>query len=146
VQKGSEPEYTLTRREGGWKITAPFQANVTEALVTPMSEDLAKAKADKYAAHAAKDAEEYGLDKPALRLTVVPKKEGANKDAKDRVLFVGKEAKDGGRYAKLADSDAVVVVPNKLFVAADRGAAGPARAQPDRRGPRHGREGADQGG
>lgn len=121
VQKASDPEYTLTRKEGGWKLTAPYQANVTEALVTPMSEDLARAKADKVAAHTAKEAAEYGLDKPTVRVTVVPKKDGANKEMKDRVLLIGNAVKDmSGRYAKLDDADTIYIVPDKLFNAADR--------------------------
>jgi hypothetical protein len=106
-----------------WKLTAPFQANTTETVAGPMGEELAKARADRCEAHTAKDPATYGLDKPSLRVTVVPRKEGATKDAKDRVLLVGSAVKDGkARYAKLADSDAVFVVPEKLFTAANRGA------------------------
>src|SRR5262249_21216629 len=86
--------------------------------------------------HTAKEGGKYALDKPYLRVTVIPvekkgpagddkRKDEERKDAaKERVLLVGKPAdKDGkARYAKLGDGDAVFVVGEKLVAAVDHGA------------------------
>jgi hypothetical protein len=121
------------KREGlGWRILEPFDANAMANLVGPLLAELTNLRADRYEAHTAKDLGTYGLDKPYLRLavtTTVKKEGGEGKDAKEakeekteHVLLIGKPtAKDTPtRYAKLGNSEGVVVVGGKLTTEVDR--------------------------
>jgi hypothetical protein len=129
-----EPEYRLERAGEAWKISGPFAASAAPDLVKPMIDELATLKVERYEAHTAKDLAKYGLDKPYLRVAVqsaakkegTDKKESADKDDakkhdKEHVLLVGKPVdKDGkGRYARLGDSEAILVVGEKVVTAAD---------------------------
>src|SRR5262249_23115948 len=71
--------------------------------------------------------DKYGLDKPAVSVTVVPvAKKDAKEPAKERTLLVGKSAEGEakGRYAKLADEAPVFVLDDKTATSLDRGALG----------------------
>jgi len=126
IKKGEEPEYTLQRELAAWKLTGPFDATVrkeeAEGIVAPLS----RLKAEKYAAHSLKDAKDTGLDKPQLTVTL---REAAPEDAKgkakERVLLLGNKTaqqEPPAYYAKLADSDAVFLLPDILFETVNRGA------------------------
>ncbi len=121
VKKAGEDEYRLTRKDSAWQVGGPFEASALPAIVTPMLNEVAAPRAEKYvAAKAAPDKlKEYGLDDPQLRVVVVTDKP----EAKERTLLVGKAAADPGRrYAKLAEGEAVFEVGDKLTAALDRGA------------------------
>jgi hypothetical protein len=125
VQKEGQDEYRLARKDGAWRITAPFDAAAMPAQVQPMVDQLATLKCQRYEAHTAKEEDKYGLEKPYLRLTLATaKKEGDKEEAKERVLLVGKpvEKEPAARYAKLADVEGVFVVGDALVTAVDHGA------------------------
>lgn len=136
VAKGG-PEYRLRRDNGSWKLTGPFEAPVAPAEASKLAEGLADLRAEKYVAHAAKDLAKYGLEKPYLRVTVVPEvrkeadprekqdaKGAAKKGPTTHVILVGDPTEAGAksRYAKLGDNDAVFVLAEKTIAPADRAA------------------------
>lgn len=135
AEKGAE-KFALERDGDGWKLTGPFTASVPADQVRPLTDELAKLKAEKYVAHAAANLADYGLDKPYLRLalrekpisgepktTAKDKDKEKEKEKKERVLLVGKPtAKDAkARYARLGDSEAVFILGDKAVAAIDRG-------------------------
>jgi hypothetical protein len=127
VQKEGQEEYRLAHKDGVWKVAAPFEAGAVASLVQPMVDDVAHLKAERYEAHAAKELDKYGLDKPYLRLalTLSPQKDAAGKETpRERVLHVGKPTEKDAptRFAKLADSDAIFVVGAPLVAAEDHAA------------------------
>src|SRR5262249_3786095 len=140
IQKGGQ-EYHLKHDAAAWKITGPFEAPAAPDTVKPMEDELANLRCERYAAHTAKDLAAYGLDKPHLRLAVLeeekvktpapanPAKEDKAKPAakpnvKEHTLLVGKPTdKDAKtRFAKLGDSEAIVVIGDKAVAAVDHGA------------------------
>lgn len=132
TEKGAE-KFALEREGDGWKVTGPFTATVPADLVRPLTDELAKLKAEKYVAHAATNLADYGLDKPYLRIALREKpfsgepkatgKEVKEKERKERVLLIGKPtAKDArSRYARLGDSEAIFILGDKAVAAVDRG-------------------------
>jgi hypothetical protein len=130
-QRGDDA-YRLKRDGSNWRIAEPFEAATMMNSVQPLVDEVSNLRTERYEAHAAKQLANYGLDKPYVRLVVVPaaKKEGdkdkkkeETKDAKERVLLIGKPTAAGAktRYAKLGDGEAVFVVSEKLAAAADHG-------------------------
>ncbi len=117
IQKGGQ-DYRLVNDGKTWKVRGPFAAPAQSAVVDPMVEALADLHANRYVAHEAKDAKEYGLDKPYLTVRLVPT---AKEDAEHQLL-IGKTAdKDADRFAKLAQGSAIFVVPAKTVAALDHG-------------------------
>ncbi|MBL8797013.1 MAG: DUF4340 domain-containing protein [Planctomycetia bacterium] len=126
IKKGEEPEYTLQRELAAWKLTGPFDATVRKEEAEGILAPLARLKADKFAAHHVKDVKDTGLDKPRVVVTL---REAAPEDAKDkakeRVLLLGNpvaQQEPPAYYAKLADSDAVFILPEQVFETVDRSA------------------------
>lgn len=136
-KKGSD-EYRLKRETGDWKVIEPFNAPAVSTLVQPMVDDLAALKGERFEAHAAKDLVPFGLDKPYLQVAfdaeVKETKPETDKDKKpeakpkvekkSKTLLIGKPtaADAKTRFAKLADSDAVFVVAEKVVAALDHSA------------------------
>jgi hypothetical protein len=126
IEKGA-PEYTLHKEGENWKLTGPFSADVKADAVRPLAEELGNLSAEKYVAHSAKDLTKYGLDKPYLRVTLpaaAPEKSATPPvptPTKATTILIGMptEANPKARYAKTADSDAVVVLPEKAVAALD---------------------------
>ncbi|HTK76898.1 MAG TPA: DUF4340 domain-containing protein [Gemmataceae bacterium] len=110
-------KYKLSRADSGWKLSGPFEANASPTFVQPLVDALATPRAERYEAHKADDVTKYGFDKPELTLTVA-----VTGDDKSKTLVVGRPtaADVKSRFAKLADSDAVFVVPEPLVQAADK--------------------------
>jgi Domain of unknown function (DUF4340) len=98
--------YHLDRADRVWKIGGPIEAEAMGAVVDQIAGELGNLKAERFEADA-KDLTKFGLDKPAFKIEV------ASKDGKPRSLQIGKST-DGGRFAKLGDSDAVFVLHEKL--------------------------------
>ena len=128
IEKGG-PEFTLKKDGEVWKLTGPFNTEVMPDLVRPIAEELANLNAEKYVAHTAKDLAIYGLDKPYEKITLPVGAPAAGTPppvaaAKPITILIGKatEANPKSRYAKLADSEAVVVLPEKAITALDRAA------------------------
>ncbi|MFL5243110.1 MAG: DUF4340 domain-containing protein [Gemmataceae bacterium] len=134
IKKEGQEEYDLNHKGSEWKITGPFEATAVPTLAQPMTQELAGPRCERYESHSAKDLQNYGLDKPYLRVavTVAPKKADnePKKDApaaeapKEKFLLIGKptgpDAKT--RFAKLANDNAVFVVGDKLVQAVDHDA------------------------
>lgn len=114
-RRGAEDEYRLVRDGAGWKVAGALEAPALTTAVTNLVNELASPQTTTYKAHEAKDLASYGLDKPAVTVTV------STKDGKDHVLLVGAADKGGsGRYAKLANGPAVFVIGDTLARAADK--------------------------
>ncbi len=144
-RKGDQ-EYQLKREGLSWKIVEPFQATAVAKAVDPLVNELANPGVERYETHEAKDLASFGLDKPALRLTVIPAekresgvkgqeseiksqgkdtgKQEAKTPAKPHVLLIGKPTAEGAksRFAKVEDDPAVFVVGDKLLASVDRSA------------------------
>jgi Domain of unknown function (DUF4340) len=123
--KHGDQEYRLKHDGTTWKIAGPFEATAAAGQVQPLVEALTGLRSERYVAHAAKEPDKYGLDKPAVSVTVVPvAKKDAKEPAKEWTLLLGKpaEGEPKGRYAKLADGAAVFVVDEKTGTALDHGA------------------------
>ncbi|HZY85033.1 MAG TPA: DUF4340 domain-containing protein, partial [Gemmataceae bacterium] len=117
VRKGKEGEYRLTRQGAGWQVEGPFTAAALPATVQKLTNELAAPKAESYKAHDAKDLKEYGLDAPALAVTL------KMKGGAEHTLLVGGPATPGaGRYAKTDKGATVVIVGDALVQAADHAA------------------------
>ncbi len=114
IRRQEEPEYSLHREEKTWKLAGPFDAAVAASQVEPLLAQLATLRCERYESHESKELARYGLDKPFLRLVV--REAGKDKKEKDHVLLVGgPTGKDEPtRFAKLGDSDAIVVVGGPL--------------------------------
>jgi hypothetical protein len=126
IKKEGQDEYRLARQEqgDGWKVIAPFQAEVQPGLARLMADELSNLRCERYEAHTVKDPAAYGLDRPYLQVTVVPKKD-AGKEAKVYTLVIGKpvgEPGAGQRFARQADSDGVFVLGVPVVAAVDHGA------------------------
>jgi hypothetical protein len=125
VRKEGQEEYTLKRDGKDWKITGPFDATALAALAQPVADELAGPRCQRFEISAATDLQAYGLEKPYLRLTLVPvAKPDAKEPALERTLLIGKPDDKGGRFAKLGDDKekAVFVVAQPLVAATDRAA------------------------
>jgi hypothetical protein len=123
IQKQEEPEYSLKREGTSWKISGPFDATVGQELMQPLLENLGTFKAEKYETHAAKELDKFGLDKPYVR-AVVREADKDKEAGKEHVLLIGKPTAEGAktRFAKLGNSEAIVVVGEALVNAVNRGA------------------------
>jgi hypothetical protein len=118
VHKAGQDEYRLTRAGAGWQISGPFEATAQPDAAHGLATALAAPNCERYQTHQAKDLAAYGLDKPALTVTLTAKA------GKEHTLLIGGPVpkEDGARYAKLAKAPAVFVVGRFLFTAADRAA------------------------
>jgi hypothetical protein len=123
VQKGNNT-YTLQRQGENWQIRGPFEAPASPEQVRPLVEALSSLRAERWVAHTAKDLTPYGLEAPTLRLSVrLAAKEG--KKAEERVLLLGKAGAVGdkkGRYARLANQEAIFLLADKTAQALDQAA------------------------
>lgn len=140
IQRQGDPEYRLTREGTNWRIGGPFDATLNMNVAQTLLGDLATLRCERYEAHATKEPDKYGLDKPYLQLTLVrtakkpddgtkkpeePKKEDPKKeDPKEHVLLIGKQATADSktRFARLPGSEAVFVVGEVTVQTLDRGA------------------------
>lgn len=117
IEKQGETAYRLERDgDKQWKVTGPFDAVVADRQAAPLIAALATLKIERYETHASKELEKFGLDKPFLTLALQEKAKDAGSQAPPaKTILIGKETgSDGDRFAKLADSDAVVVVGPKF--------------------------------
>jgi hypothetical protein len=121
-------EYGLQREAKTWQIAGPFTATASADLVQPLLAELTAPRCDRYVAHAATDLKKYGLDQPEIRVALVEGQsagEGlaalppAGTPLSNPVLLIGKKTDAAGtsRFARLASSDAVFIVGDKLVAA-----------------------------
>lgn len=105
---------TLQHKAGAWRLAAPTTAEVDSARVNQIASSIGKLEAEEFVTNqAAADqlGPQYGLDKPALSITVQP----SDPDKPARTVQFGK-ARSGkpGLYARLAGSDAVFAVDSAV--------------------------------
>ncbi len=106
--------FALEKKKGQWQIVdSPAPAfSVDKDTMENVLKPWQKLRAEKFAAAGPKIAwADYGLDKP-LTTVVLTLANGAGEKTKDYVVELGKEAKDGGRYARFDKKDAVVLLPD----------------------------------
>ncbi len=115
VQRGGE-KYRISRDGAGWKLTGPFDAPASMQAAQGLVDQLAALRVERYESHNAADTAKYGLDKPDLKVTVFAQ------GTEPHGLVIGNPAAADvkSRFAKPADTDAVVVVPAALAALADR--------------------------
>jgi hypothetical protein len=116
IRRAGAEEYRLTRDGPGWKISGPFEANALADTVKKMVEDLQEPRCQRYLTHSAKDLADYGLDKPALSVTLT------EMGGKEHTLLIGKSVGDKSeqRYAKLGKDTAIMEVASTLVREVDR--------------------------
>ena len=107
--------YSLEPVKEQWQVVdspaATFLAD--EEALAGMQRPWELLRAEKYVAYGPKiDLARYGLDKPAVTITVTMKSDDADKkkQAVQHTLELGKDVTDGGRYARIDKKDAVVVL------------------------------------
>lgn len=108
IQHGQEAEYRLVRDGKGWKIAGPFDAPIDAGQVATLLAALTAPRCERYENHGTKELDKFGLAKPFLRAVLVE----SGKDKKEHVLLIGNPTgkDETSRFAKLGDSDAIVVV------------------------------------
>jgi hypothetical protein len=117
IHKAGQEEYRLLRKGEGWEVTGPFTVSAPAAVVDRLVKALSEPRCLTYRAHEAPDLAPFGLDKPAVRVTVT------SKDNPSHTLLVGAETPDGlGRFGKLASGPGVFVIEDSLAQAADQSA------------------------
>jgi hypothetical protein len=122
IHKAGQAEYTLTRSGEAWNIGGPFTAKASAETVQRTLAELSSPRIESYKAHEAKNLAEYGLDKPALTLTIQAKQPGES----GHTLLIGKPvpaaAGEASRlhYAKRGNDPAIFTVADTLVRAADR--------------------------
>lgn len=115
VQRGGAT-YRLRRAGKGWALSGPFDAPAVPEEAEDLAADLARLRAEKFAAHATKDLARFGLEKPVVRVEFVTR--GGTKHA----VAVGKPVAGGkGRYAR-AEDGAIIVLNDRTVSLLDRGA------------------------
>ena len=92
IARAKEP-IALAKEGADWNLTKPVRATGDFAAVEGLLGQIESAQMVALTAPEAKDLKPYGLDKPALSLTVVA---GADR----KTLEVGKKAPDGSSYAR----------------------------------------------
>src|SRR5262249_30913022 len=118
--KKGDNEYALKRDGIAWKITGPFEAPAVGKEVLVMTMELSDPKREKYVVHETDDAKKYGLDAPALLVTLSAK---ANEKDKSYKLEIGKPVdKEKSRYARLEGDKAVFTVSEKFVQSIDHSA------------------------
>lgn len=126
LRQREEPEYALVKGMAGWQIKGPFDATAVPEAAAALAAEVENLRAERFVAHDSKELSKFGLDKPTLRVVLQETpagKEEADK-GRSRVLLVGgtEEKPGGGRYGKLAESEAVFVLSPKAVAALDHGA------------------------
>ncbi len=103
-RKMGSDELELTKRDGSWAIVKPQAMTGDAQSLEEFFQRLGELRAEKVAAYQAKDLIPFGLDAPAAVVTL---KVGAAQ----HVLTLGKDAENGGRYARVDQSPVVAVLP-----------------------------------
>ncbi len=98
--------------DGDWNMTQPVVADAEQSELENFIKSFAEFRADKLVAEKPADLKPYGLDRPLVQWKLFSQ----DKDAKEALtLLIGGKEKDGPRvYAKLTNSDLVVLLDNKL--------------------------------
>ena len=107
-----DAETVLTRTDDGtaWQVTAPVAAPADDAQVSSLTSALASLEIRRVIDDAAVDLEPFGLVEPVVEVGFV-----LSGNTQEQRLLIGDTTPTGGeRYAMLADSGRVVLVPSNL--------------------------------
>lgn len=95
--------------EEGWKVTAPYQAKGDREDISAYLNRLDSLRAKEFAAESSEDLSQYGLDKPALQVSVYTGSEKLK-----QTLFFGKTEPEKGIYAKAESKPQVALVDDAI--------------------------------
>lgn len=118
--------YTLQRKDKAWTIAGPFEATATPPSAEAIADEVARLKGEKFVAHASKELDKFGLDKPYLSVAVTAKEKDAKEPTK-KALRIGKPVEkeekkddkkdDKHRYAQVEGDSAVFTLSEKVVSA-----------------------------
>lgn len=114
IARDGQPPYRIVRKGEAWQVTGPFTVAAPKEVVDGLVKALAAPRAEEYRAHAAADRKPFGLEKPAVAVTV------KTVTGKEHTLSLGGDA-DPGRFA-MVGKGGVFVAGEELAKAADRNA------------------------
>lgn len=123
VTRADGEKYKLASEAGNWKISGAFEAPVPYLIAQPLLSAATAVKAEKYEAVNAADLVKYGLDKPAVKVSVSYKdKKGDGEEVVTKVIALGNTLPDNpsmcygmveGTKSVFAMSDALAKEANK---------------------------------
>jgi hypothetical protein len=99
----------------GWKLNKPLQVMADKTLVENMLRKLSSARVSAYIDESPEDLAPYGLDQPALSVTLT-----LGLEASQKTLSIGAQKDDQGRYARDASRDPVFLIPTDLYQELDQ--------------------------
>lgn len=108
--------YSLKRKDKSWTIAGPFEATAAASAVEPLTEEASRLRGEKFVAHAAKQPDKFGLDKPYLTIEVVAKPDKEkDKESKKHILRVGNvvEEEEKKKQDEKKDKDATKAEKNR---------------------------------
>ncbi len=118
ITKGDE-QIVLKRDANGWRLTEPVQAKADTTEIASVLQAILAAKQERIIDEQPKSLSDYGLERPAIQLTLRLKG-----DKPPLVLVLGDKNPSGfSVYAKRADQPAVFLVGNSLKTRLDHKAA-----------------------
>lgn len=80
VMRADGEKYKLSSEAGNWKLSGAFEAPVPYLIAQPLLSAATAVKAEKYEAVATADLAKYGLDKPAVKVSVNYKEQRGDKE------------------------------------------------------------------
>jgi hypothetical protein len=120
IARAGQEAYELVRKGDEWQVEGPFQVAAPRDVVERLLQSLASPRADEHLTHTTtdKDLSPFGLDKPAVQVTVT------TKDKKSHTLRIGVTTPTGplGRFAWQGGTSPLVVVGERLARAVDQSA------------------------
>jgi len=112
-----ELEYRGEGTQGEWFLVAPFQAPADPAAAKALARSAATLSKQRTLESASEDTSQYGLDDPALRITL----ESAELETAAVLRFGGETGSKDGRYLSIEGDDAILIVPSHEFRSLNKG-------------------------
>ncbi len=118
LARRGEPQTVLSRSDGGWRLTRPFEARVEEAVVLKLLDTLARTPVEESISDAellrlGRTRADYALEDPPLCVTLA---KGASRVT---VSFGTLTPSGEGVYASLDGERSVLIVPSSALAAVD---------------------------
>ncbi|MBF0633837.1 MAG: DUF4340 domain-containing protein, partial [Nitrospinae bacterium] len=95
-------EGNVKPEDARWRIVKPDTAEADKGEVIKLLSRVTEAKAESFVEESAADLARYGLEKPEITVRLV------SDDGKKAGLMIGSSAPEGGKYARIGDSGAVI--------------------------------------
>ncbi|MCD5402052.1 DUF4340 domain-containing protein [candidate division NPL-UPA2 bacterium] len=106
--EGGGKAFACEKKDGEWKSIEPEGGEVDEDAIDDVLWDLAGLRAKKLVAEKPKELIEYGLDEPAIKVSV-----GIKKD-EEKILLIGKETEEDSFYGMLEDGELIFEVDSSI--------------------------------